>query len=299
MEHRISHVLVPTDLSEGGVTALRYARFLSDHLASRLTVMHAAPVIYPVDVMGELPSLYATVMPEHLNRLEAEVRSYAAPAMEGREFEVYVCTGQPVSMIVQAAEARNADLLVMGTHALRGWRRAILGSVTEGVLHSTRWPVLTVSSLHRMPVMHGEVGITKIVCPVNFSEVAHEALTHAAWLAELLSAEVVVVHVIEPGQESDIAADEARVREWVAPELRNLFTFRELVLRGGAAERVLDCVDDIGADLLVIGAQHRLFRDSTVIGATTERLVRFASCPVLTVVRATAQSLTRTTDTNH
>jgi hypothetical protein len=35
----------------------------------------------------------------------------------------------------------------------------------------------------------------------------------------------------------------------------------------------------------VIGAQHKLFRDATVIGTTTERLIRFASCSVLVVPR--------------
>jgi nucleotide-binding universal stress UspA family protein len=190
-------------------------------------------------------------------------------------------------MILSFAEEHDVDLIVMGTHALRGWRRAILGSVTEGVLHASGCPVLTVSSLHRLPVMHGDIGITKIVCPVNFTDVAHDSLAHAASLAEVCGAEVVIVHVVEPGEETDISADEARVREWMEPELRNLCTFRELVLRGGAAERVLDCIDDIGGDLLVVGAQHKLFRDATVIGTTTERLVRFARCPVLTVTRDT------------
>ena len=55
---------------------------------------------------------------------------------------------------------------------------------------------------------------------------------------------------------------------------------------GHAADQVLQIADEISADLLVIGAQHRIFRDSTVIGATTQRLVRFARIPVLTVPRA-------------
>ena len=59
-----------------------------------------------------------------------------------------------------------------------------------------------------------------------------------------------------------------------------------MVATGQAAEQVLQMVDEIPADLLVIGAQHRMFRDSTVIGATTERVVRFARIPVLTVPRA-------------
>jgi nucleotide-binding universal stress UspA family protein len=60
-------------------------------------------------------------------------------------------------------------------------------------------------------------------------------------------------------------------------------------VRGGPAERVLDCADDVGADLLVVGAQHKLFRDATVVGTTTERLMRFASCPVLVVPRPAAR----------
>ncbi len=54
---------------------------------------------------------------------------------------------------------------------------------------------------------------------------------------------------------------------------------------------MLDCADDVGADFLVIGAQHKLFRDETVIGTTTERLIRFAPCPVLVVPRETMTAL--------
>ena len=75
------------------------------------------------------------------------------------------------------------------------------------------------------------------------------------------------------------------MRRWIAPEMQETISYRELVVRGGPAERVLDCADDVGADLLVIGAQHKLFRDATVIGTTSERVIRFASCPVLVVPR--------------
>lgn len=286
MNKQIKHVLAPTDLSEAGITALRYARFFADRTGAKLTVMYSDPVIYPVDVLGETPSLYVAATPEHAARLRAEVEAYAHQHLAGRDYTIEVCVGQPVQMILRTSDEEKVDLVVMGTHALRGWRRAILGSITEGVLHGSRTPVLTVSSLHHMPVMHGEIGITKIVCPVNFTDVAHDSLEWAASFAELVSAEVVIIHVVEPGIEFDPVADEKRVREWIAPELRELCTFRELVLRGGAAERVLDCIDDIGADLLVIGAQHKMFRDTTVIGTTTERLIRFARCPVLTVTRA-------------
>jgi nucleotide-binding universal stress UspA family protein len=120
---------------------------------------------------------------------------------------------------------------------------------------------------------------------VNFTEIARESVRHAGALAEEFGAELVVVHIVEPDDDYDLAAEERRVRTWIGPALQNACSFRELVLRGGPAERVLDCADDVGADLLVIGAQHKLFREATVIGTTTERLVRFAPCPVFVVTR--------------
>lgn len=48
------------------------------------------------------------------------------------------------------------------------------------------------------------------------------------------------------------------------------------------AERALDFAEKVGADLLVVGAQHKLFHS---IGATTEKIVRFARLPVLTIPR--------------
>lgn len=48
------------------------------------------------------------------------------------------------SAIMQAAQAFEADLIVMGTHGLRGVRRHLLGSVAETVLRSSRVPVLIV-----------------------------------------------------------------------------------------------------------------------------------------------------------
>jgi len=93
------------------------------------------------------------------------------------------------------------------------------------------------------------------------------------------------VHVVEQQDPMHEAVAEEDVRSWIEPSVQNRCTYREIMLRGGAAERVLDCAEDIRADLLVIGAQHKLFRDETTIGATTERLVRFARMPVLTVPR--------------
>ena len=180
--------------------------------------------------------------------------------------------GPPAEVIVDAQRRTGADLIVMGTHGHRGWRRAALGSVAENVLHLATCPVLTVNRHTTLPA-NGPVTISRVLCPTNFSDVARESLAVATMFAEAFNAELDVVHVVENG---------------TPPLLLDKGPYRQIVLRGGAAERILDYAEDIGADLLVIGAQRQWFRDETVIGTTTERLVRFASCPVLAVTRPAA-----------
>lgn len=280
-------LLVATDLSESNVAALRYARMLADRFRAKLTVIYSDPIAYPVELFGDVPTLVYASTPEHQARLRIEVEEHVDPILRGTPYDVLVTVGAPAAAIARVADEKKAELLVIGTHGHRGWRRALLGSVAEGVLHDAKCPVLTVPRQSPLPAQ-GPVAITRIVCPTNFSDVASESLLFAGMLAGALGAELAVVHVVE---EHAAPADELRVRREVGPQLERICTYRELVLRGGAAERILDCVEDLGADLLVIGAQRKRFRSETVIGTTTERLVRFADCPVLTVPRAAVSQL--------
>jgi len=282
MVYDIRHILVPVDMGDAGAMALRYARLFSERLLAPLSVMYADPLLYPMD-MVPATAVMLSASPEHEARLRREVVDYAKQALEAWPFDAIVKLGPAAPMILRAAEEIDARLIVIGSHQHRSWRHALLGSVTADVIHGSTCPVLT-TPRKQTP------SITRILCPVNFTDVARESLRFAGRLADLFAAELVVVHVVEPGQDP---IDEAFVRGWIEPEMREAATFRELVLRGGPAERVLDCAEDIGADLLVIGAQHKLFRDTTVIGTTSERLIRFADCPVLTFPRVAQRMKTQ------
>jgi nucleotide-binding universal stress UspA family protein len=281
-DFQIKRILVPTDLSQPGSIALRYARLFAERFSAGLLIVYAEPMVIPAGGLGVMP-FYAD-SPGHLRDLEHEIRTYASEPLDGLTYEVVATGGDPVPSIVHEAKEREADLIVMATHGLRGWRRAILGSITEGVLHQGTSPVLSISRPNAHP--SATPGVTKIVCPINFTDAARESLDYAAHLAASFDCELNVVHVVEHTDPMRAAVAEEDVRSWIVPAIQERCTVRQLVMRGGAAERVLDCAEDIGADLLVIGAQQKLFRDVTTIGTTTERLVRFARMPVLTVPNA-------------
>lgn len=145
----ITSILAPTDLSDSSIPALRYARLLADRFSAKLTVMYTDPIVYPVSMAGPADGLYITTTPEHHARLRAEVETHAGAVMTGRAYDIDVTIGQPVPSILAAATKRNADLVIMGTHLRHGWRRALLGSVSEGVLHGSDCPVLTVATQDR------------------------------------------------------------------------------------------------------------------------------------------------------
>ncbi|MGE8367071.1 universal stress protein [Cupriavidus basilensis] len=63
-----------------------------------------------------------------------------------RILERPVSPGQISTTIVEEADRWDADLIVVGTHGRRGFRRLVMGSVAEGVVHKSNKPVLMVRS---------------------------------------------------------------------------------------------------------------------------------------------------------
>jgi nucleotide-binding universal stress UspA family protein len=83
-----------------------------------------------------------TVVREAEDYLEALKAKLAAKGVQRVETSVWY--GEPASAIVDAARARNVDLIVMTTHGRSGLGRLVLGSVAETVLRAARTPILLV-----------------------------------------------------------------------------------------------------------------------------------------------------------
>ena len=285
----MDRILVPTDMSEFGSLALRYAALFRENLGSKLTLLYADEMAFPVD-FGAVPvGWYFENEPESKQKLVAKLKECARETVG--QADVVVMQDTPAHAIVEAAEHIDADLIIMGTHGRHGWRRALLGSVTERVLRDTDRPVLTVNVGRALSP--SAPAIRRVLCPVNFSEIARDALEQACYLAKAFDAELTVMHVAENEGATDLKVVEERFSQWVTPEMRTCSNYREIVVHGDAAARVLEVAEEIAADLIVIGAQHKLFSDATLIGTTTERITRFARCAVLTLVRRVGATTSR------
>ena len=273
---QIKNILVAYDLRDASLPALRYAGMLAGRFAAKVTVVYADLSTYPIDLYE---ATYAPPSEAEIEQLKKDIMTKAGAAMPGQPFTLRFESGTPSPMILKAARECNADLIVLGTHARTGIRRAFIGSVAEEVLHDADQPVLTIG-----PGLLAEPGAPhRIVCPITFSDQARESLLYAAQLAAVFDAELIAVHVVEAVDRMKAAAEESLAKSWIPLEVQKLCTYRTVVAHGDIAERVLACADDFEAGLLVIAAERKVFRNTTVIGPNAERFVRFAACPVLTI----------------
>src|ERR1700754_1416834 len=164
----LQRILVPTDLSDFAKAAAAWAAMFHRRFGSRITLLYANQPYVPFDVL-EGPAAYALQSsPDFRQRLTEELNKFAEECFPdcGASVDTRIIDDLPAPAIVDTANKVDADVILMGTHGRHGWRRALLGSVTESVLRETERPLMSVpASLHAGPK------IAKIVCPVNFTDI--------------------------------------------------------------------------------------------------------------------------------
>ena len=142
---QLRNILVATDFSPAAEQALATAIELARENGGRLTLLHVCEVL-PYST----PSLSMYVpSPEESGDLIAAARRGLDAAKErcaaaGVAAEAAWVTGAPASEIVRFAAARDADVIVVGSHGGSGFRRLVLGSVADAVVRNADCPVLMV-----------------------------------------------------------------------------------------------------------------------------------------------------------
>lgn len=142
--------------------------------------------------------------------------------------------------------------------------------------------------------------IKRVLVPVDFSKSALKALDYALGVAKAFKAEVVVLHVVEPvyysapdltGGAETMAAlmdEQRRLGRQQLLRLEQHYAKAGTRLRGvlqtGTAYRAIgDAAQALKADLIVMGTHGRGGFDRLVLGSVTEKVLRKATGPVLTV----------------
>ena len=182
----LSTLLIPLDGSPLAEAALPYAEALARRSEGRLILLRA------VEGAGDADA-------DALAEAEGYLRTLAdALVARGREVDISAPSGDVAELIVAEGEARNASLIVMGTHGRDGLERFFSGSIAEEVLQRTKRPLMLVRAVGDAPAADPFPTHARVLVPLDGSIFAETALALAHDLAGLLDGELVLLSVVTP-----------------------------------------------------------------------------------------------------
>jgi len=133
----IKNILVPTDFSEYSNYSLPYAIAFALAFHAKLILLHITDLSVSEEYLSRIQ------FPD-LTTYDERAKSIAVEQFATRDVE-------PDNSIVNVAEDRKVDLIVMGTHGARGMRRTQIGNTTEEVVRRVTVPVLSITHpVHKM-----------------------------------------------------------------------------------------------------------------------------------------------------
>jgi nucleotide-binding universal stress UspA family protein len=281
---RLDIILCPTDFSTHSAAGLSVAGGIARAFGGRVVVLHAQRLEAPVYFTKAQTRALNAQLRRSARAAWGYVNDFATQNLpEDVSHTILLLEEDPVEAVLRVVKELRAGLVVMGTHGRTGLARIRLGSVTESVLRQVSVPALTVGP--RIKPSPRLARIRRILCPVNYSELARSAFDYAAGLAEKLGAQLVAMHVLEHAGHQEDSDPVRRLCDWLPAEVRSRCEVKEAVLEGTAAEQIVSEARRSRADLIVLGAQPRSFVGTILFGSTSELVIRNALCPVVSVIR--------------
>lgn len=300
----LQNLLVPTDFSAHADAALSHAVSLADRFSATLHLLH----VVNDPGMGWYGLGDAEVQIDRLKEVaESRARERLDDmARDSAVVEVKTAVAQRLNLDVADAiqeyvTGHTIDFIVMGTHGRQGLERLVLGSVANRLIRRSACPVMTVREREAAPEGSPDVEYESVLAPIDFSDHSRSALRLSKEVAARYGATQHLLFVAEkrvlptfsdtgiPGvgvveMDPDIVANAEAALEELSenvggPEVTSAYHVEE----GDVAEDIIDFAEVNDVDLIVMATRGLTGIDRFVLGSNTERVVRAAPCPVLTV----------------
>ena len=290
-------MLLAVDGSKDARLVARNAAELSSKLGSKLHVVYVAP---------EYPYVYASrgvARREEEDGLRQEYRrtldGYAEYIKKagGDVAESHLEAGDAASEIVELAEELGVGLVVLGSRGHGRLRRALMGSVSTGVLRHAHCSVLIV----RGHEDEQEPFLGKLLVAVDGSEEANSAARAATEVARAAGSEVHVAYAMQEeryrphlgpevweGWKEGFERAKRSTLSWVEGEARRMkgegaIKVEPHLLIGRPDAAIVWLAEEMGAGLVLVGSRGLGAMRRTLIGSVSDSVVRHAHCPVMVV----------------
>jgi nucleotide-binding universal stress UspA family protein len=140
----IKTLLCPTDFSEPSREALKISLEFASHFRCDLWLVNVIPILPVVPPLASFSFAVTEYEQTLLADADDKLRQLTKQTPNaGASIQTIVGRGDPAGEILRIAQQQKADMIIIATHGMTGWRRTIFGSVAERVVRLATTPVLT------------------------------------------------------------------------------------------------------------------------------------------------------------
>ena len=141
------------------------------------------------------------------------------------------------------------------------------------------------------------ISLKKILCPIDHSDCSKEALKYAVTFAMKDEAKLYLLHIIDirsfnegleamsmqiPDEET-LELLRIKLLDCIPEEMRDDMNVEAIVVQGIPFAEIISTAREKEIDMIVIGSHGRTGIKHMMLGSVSEKVVRKAPCPVLTV----------------
>jgi len=273
MERIIERVLHPTDFSEGSKVAFYHALKAALLSKSRIALLNVSPD--GTSSWSDFPGVRETL--EKWGLLPPGSARSAVADLGINVSKAITQKKDPVEAVVNYLNEFPAEMIVLATSQKTGLARWLTGSVAEPIARKATEMTLFIAADTRGFVSpdDGSVSLKNILIPVALSPRPQPAIEAAARFAkslELAEGTFTLVHVGDGSSMPAVRTREVDGWNWVE-DLRS----------GDVIQSIIDASKETQADLIVMATDGRNGFLDGLRGSHSERVLRQAGVPLLTV----------------
>ncbi len=279
---KIKKILIPLDFSASSLKALDYAVNLSKLTNAEIMLLHVLENLYPV-----ADPFYATI--PRFNGYEDEIRKISSERLDKEvekskkkgaiKINSLSSTGRTHKEIIRVSKKIKADIIVMGTHGVSGFREFVMGSNTFSVVRDSPCPVLSVQGKSKAG------GFKNILVPFSDKPHSREKVIYAIKMAEVYGAILNVLGIDEEATKSHerkISREAMQIKEIV--ENHGLKCNVKVISAAYNANIVINHATKTNADLIV--TMGNLDKQNVIeyfTGSFSQQIINHSPVPVLSI----------------
>ncbi len=277
----LQDILVATDFSESSDRAIQASILLAKRFKSRIVLLHVAS---EENVSEETKKLIEQSIQNRLHELKEKISKDGAYVSD-----IIIEKGVAFEKIIQVAQARNVNVIVAGSGSKDHNDNFKLGTTVEKLMRKNQIPLWVVKNEDVKP-------ISKITCPVDFSDASRRALLNAISLAKRFDAELSVLHVFVPVVSTSVRislnieeenTNLRKIKEKEFDRFLNEIDFKSVrftkdLLMGIPDVEIFRAIKRQNTDLLLMGTTGKTSLSKLLMGSVTEKVTRELPCSFIT-----------------